>query len=150
MISDQAPVCIGINFSNLTLSNKQWRYNSYLNFDPNFEGFLTEQMNHFFVENKTPGVSPGLLWDTAKAYARGLIISYSAGLRKKSRREQRNLELKLHDLQARYNLSPSDELRCDKQITKTALEAILTKKAEKSMFFVKQRMYEFANKPNRY
>ena len=31
-----------------------------------------------------------------------------------------------------------------------ALESLLTKKAEKSMFFMRQRMYEFANKPNRY
>ncbi len=32
----------------------------------------------------------------------------------------------------------------------SSLEAILTNKAEKSVFFARQQMYEFANKPNKY
>lgn len=86
----------------------------FLNHDPNFEKFLKE-LNFFFKENKTPNVSPSLVWDTAKAYIRGLIISYTAGLKKNSRREQRKLELELHELQTKYNSSPSDKLRNDIQ-----------------------------------
>lgn len=107
---------------------------------------LKEQLNFFFKENKTPDVSPSLVWDTAKAYIGDLIISYTAELKKNSRREERKLELELHELQTKYNSSPSDELRNDIQTVRTALETLLTKKAEKSMFFVMQRMYEFVNK----
>ena len=54
-----------------------------------------------------------------------------------SRKEQRKLELDLHELQSEYNSSPSEELRNEIQIVKTELEALLTKKAEKSMFFAR-------------
>lgn len=85
-----------------------------------------------------------------KACVRGLVISYTARLKKNNRKEQRKLELELHELQTKYNLSPSGELRNDIEVVKTALESLLTKKAEKTIFFMRQRMYEFANKPNRY
>lgn len=64
--------------------------------------------------------------------------------------EQSKLEQELHELQTNYISSPSDKLRNDVQTIKTALETLLTKRAERSMFFVRQRMYEFTNKPNRY
>ena len=150
IISDHAPIYITLNNLIPMCQNRPWRYSTFLNHDPNFEEFLKKQLDYFFEVNKTPDVSPGLLWDTMKAYVRGLIISYTARLKKNSRAEQRKLELELHQLQTKHNLSPSDELRNDIQVVKTALESLLTKKAEKSMFFMRQRMYEFANKPNRY
>ncbi len=56
----------------------------------------------------------------------------------------------LHGLQIKYNMHPSDGLLAEIETVKTSLEAILTNKAEKSVFFARQRMYEFANKPNKY
>lgn len=56
----------------------------------------------------------------------------------------------LHDLKTKYNTCPSDELLAEIETVKTSLEAILTIKAEKSVFYARQRMYEFANKPNKY
>lgn len=101
-----------------------WRYSAFLNHDPNFEEFLKTQLDYFFKVNKTPDVSPGLLWDTMKAYVRGLIISYTARLKKNSIKEQRKLELELHQLQTKYNISPSKELRNDILVVKTALESL--------------------------
>ncbi len=143
IISDHAPSFIGLSNCNFVTQNRPWRYNPFLNHDPNFEKFLNEQLNYFFKENTTPGVSSGLIWDTAKAKSYHIQL----GLKKKRRKEQRKLELELHELQIKYNSSPSDELRNDIQMIKIALETLLTKKAEKSMFFARQRMYEFANKP---
>uniref|UniRef100_A0AAQ6AKY8 Reverse transcriptase domain-containing protein n=1 Tax=Amphiprion ocellaris TaxID=80972 RepID=A0AAQ6AKY8_AMPOC len=150
IISDHAPVFVELDNLNANFRNYNWRFNNFLIHDPKFEKFLNDHLNNFIQDNKTPDVSPGLLWDTLKAYTRGLVISYSAGLKKRTQMEQRKLELKLHELQIKHNLSPSEQLRGEIHVTKTALEGLLTKKAEKSIFFMKQRLYEFANKPNRY
>jgi len=64
--------------------------------------------------------------------------------------DQRKLEITLHDLKIKYNTCPSDMLLAEIETVKTSLEAKLTNKAEKSVFFARQRMYEFANKPNKY
>lgn len=150
LISDHAPVYIQLNHLNAAPLYRTWRFNNFLIHNPKFEKFLNEQLEHFLKINATPDVSPGLLWDTLKAYTRGLIISYSAGLKKKNQMEQRKLELVLHDLRIRYNASPSEQLGNEIQVVKTSLEGLLTKRAEKSMFFMRQRLHEFANKPNRY
>lgn len=52
----------------------------------------------------------------------------------------------LHDLKTKYNTCLSDVLLAEIETIKTSLEA---NKAEKSVFFARQRMYEFANKPNK-
>ncbi len=101
------------------------------------------------MDNKTPDVFPNLLWDTAKAYIRGLIISYVSNQKKKQLADQRKLEITLHGLQMKYNTSPSDVLLAEIETVKTSLEAILTNKTEKSVFFARQRMYEFTNKPKK-
>lgn len=71
--------------------------------------------------NKTPEASPGLIWDTAR-------------LKKISLKEQRKLALELHQLQTKHNISPLEEVRNDIHVVKTALESLLTKKAENSVF----------------
>lgn len=83
-------------------------------------------------------MSPSLLWDTTNDYICGLVISYTARQKNNSRKEQRKLELDLHELQTEYNSSPFEERRNDIQTVKAALEALLTKKAEKSMFFARK------------
>ncbi len=85
-----------------------------------------------------------------KAYILVKIISYTVGLKKNSRLEQRTLELELHELQAKYNLPPSEELGNEILLIKTDLEILQTRTAEKSLFFMSVRMYEFANKPTHY
>lgn len=131
IISDHAPVYIGLNYLNPLSHTRPWRYSAFLHHDPNFETFLKDQLDAFFEINKTPDVSPSLLWDTMKAYTRGLIISFSAGLKKRNQEEQRRLELELHELQTKHNSSPSEELRKEMLVVKSALEGLLTKKAEK-------------------
>lgn len=69
-----------------------------------------------------------------KAYILGIIISYTTGLKKNSRLEQRTLELEIHELQDKYNLPSSEELGNEIQLIKTELETLLTKTAEKSLF----------------
>lgn len=61
-------------------------------------------------------------------------------MKKKSLADQRNLEMKIHDLCSRYNTSPSDELLAEIQTTNTNYTNFpqsYSHKKEKSLFFCK-------------
>lgn len=81
-------------FLRLDLSNQifypvSWKLKPWLIRDPIFESFLKEQVKLFLMYNKTPDVSPNLLWDNAKAYIRGLIISYVSNQKKAAGRPEK-------------------------------------------------------------
>ena len=124
----------------------QWSFPNHLLKNPNFKSHLTEQFKYFITENDTPGVSPSLLWETAKAVIRGLTISFSARVKKKQRAEQQKLEEKLCNLQGEFNLNPSEDLRLQIDATTAALDTLLSKEAQTSILFAKQMMHEFRNK----
>lgn len=149
LISDHAPVFLEISCS-AEGQYGGWRFKNYLLKDPNFKIFVRAQFQYFMSINKTPEVRPQLLWDTAKAFIRGGIISYMAHQKKTQANKRLELENQLSDLQRKFNVSPSPEIRLQLDATKTALETILTSEAEKSLLFCKQRMYEHGNKPSRY
>ncbi len=147
VISDHAPVFLRLGLSNQIFYPAAWKFKPWLIHDPNLNLSLKNKFKLFLMENKTPDVSPNLLWDTAKAYIRGLIISYVSNQKKKQLADQRKLEMTLHGLQIKYICTPQMDFWRRIETVKTSLEAILTNKAEKSVFFARQRMYEFANKP---
>lgn len=63
--------------------------------DQAFITYLSTELKAFLSIN-TPSVnSPSLLWETAKAYIRGLIISYSATKRRQNLEQQSLLEKRL-------------------------------------------------------
>lgn len=64
------------------------------------------QFHHFITVNKTLEVRPHLLWETAKAFMRGTIISYIAYQRKIQTNKCLELENQLSDLQRKYNANP--------------------------------------------
>ena len=148
-ISDHAPLFLVLS-SRVQRPRAQWRFPNHLIKNPDFKQYFTEQFNYFITENNTPGVSPNLLWETAKAVIRGFTISFSANLKKKRRAEQQNLEQKLSKLQGDFNANPSADLRLQIDATTAALDTLLSKEAQKSLLFAKHRMYEFGNKPSKY
>lgn len=52
-------------------------------------------------------VNPSLLWETTKAYLRGLIISFCSGKKKKMISEQKNLETKLINCEQMHKQYPT-------------------------------------------
>lgn len=90
VISDHAPVFLRLGLSSQIFYPVSWKLKPWLVRDPIFESFLKEQVKLFLMDNKTPDVSPNLLWDTAKAYIRGLIISYVSKQKKSSWQTREN------------------------------------------------------------
>lgn len=74
-----------------------------------------------------------------KAYLRGAVISYSTVRKKEALREQLDSEKKLGDLDKQIKNDPSADA------TRSALNQLLTQKAESSIFYAKHRSFEMGD-----
>lgn len=110
---------------------------------------LEEQLVLFFSTNDTSEVSASTLWETAKAYIRGVIISYTSAKRKETLRQQFELESQISVLEREFkqSLSKSSWLKLD--AVRSALDNLLRQKAETAIFCARHRLFESANKPGR-
>lgn len=148
-ISDHNSVSAVISPPYPNPASRHWRLQSSLLSNPKFLEFLGKEWVFFMDSNKKPDTDPSLLWETAKAYIRGSIISYSAAQKKSLLEKQLELEQLVKDLENKFNNSPSHDLRKELDVARSALNQILTRKAETSILFARQRLYEYGNKPGR-
>lgn len=65
-------------------TTKQWRLNASLLNDKEFITLITTELSNYLDTNLSPEISPLILWDCAKAYLRGRIISFTSAKRKKN------------------------------------------------------------------
>ncbi len=61
--------------------------------------------------------------------------------------KQLELERLVKDLENTFINTPSRVLRKELDAARSALNQILTRKAESSLLFARQRLYEYGNKP---
>ena len=80
---------------------------------------------------------------------RGSIISYTAAYKRDTIRRQLELEQSIQDLENKFKGSPSKHNLKNLEAARSALNQLLTSKAEASVLFARQRLYEHANKPGR-
>ena len=148
-ISDHSPVAVTISPPYRDPSCRHWRLNPALLNNHRFVDFVTRECERFFVENKTPDISPSTLWESAKAYIRGAIISYTSAQKKEATKRQLELEEAVHDLEAQFKLASNTYLAKQLEAARSALNQLLTQKAESQIFFAKHRLFESGNKPGR-
>lgn len=89
MVSDHAPVVLGLNFPKAPAKNYQWSFNSGLLKDKDFVKFISSNISSFLEINSTQVMAYSSIWETLKCYLRGLIISYSSN---KNRERKKKLE----------------------------------------------------------
>lgn len=107
LISDHANVILDLTLKGINSGVKYWRLNTSILKDNTFSTYCTTEFRDFISTN----TQITLLWETAKAYARGLIISFSAS-KKRQKREKKKLlmdELKAKKKSA-YVRSPSSAI----------------------------------------
>lgn len=75
-ISDHAPVYLKFTHGQAQQCSKRSRFNTHLLNYPHFISYFQTEFQIFYTSNNTPEVSPSILWETCKAYSRGLIISH--------------------------------------------------------------------------
>lgn len=135
LLSDHSHISLSVRPPYADASSRRWRMNPSLMSSPPFIDYITEQWNVFMSTNKTPDVSPSLLWETAKAYLRGSIISYTTAQKKAAIKEQLNLENTIHQLEVQFKSTPFKTLSKKLEAARSALNQLLTRKAESTFFF---------------
>uniref|UniRef100_A0A3P9JVJ3 Reverse transcriptase domain-containing protein n=1 Tax=Oryzias latipes TaxID=8090 RepID=A0A3P9JVJ3_ORYLA len=83
------------------------------------------------------------------AYIRGSIISYTSAQKKKALKLQLDLEKNIAGLEVQFRQHPSDSLAKQLEAARSALNQLLTKKAQTQIFYAKHRLFESGNKPGR-
>lgn len=81
-LSDHAPVVMAIQPIRPNERSFSWRLNAMLLMDEKVTKFLKEQTDLFLEFNDKDGADPRIVWDTYKAYMRGMIISYTSQKKK--------------------------------------------------------------------
>uniref|UniRef100_A0A8C6UCR3 Reverse transcriptase domain-containing protein n=1 Tax=Neogobius melanostomus TaxID=47308 RepID=A0A8C6UCR3_9GOBI len=81
---------------------------------------------------------------------RGMILSYTAHKKKERLTKQLELEGNLKKLEIQYYKTQASETLSELKHARAALNNLITHKAEKDILFAKQRLFESANKPNRF
>uniref|UniRef100_A0A3P9KVD9 Endonuclease/exonuclease/phosphatase domain-containing protein n=1 Tax=Oryzias latipes TaxID=8090 RepID=A0A3P9KVD9_ORYLA len=148
-ISDHAPVSIVLSPPYLDPACRHWRLNPTLLSSQDFVDYITKEWEGFIAINKTPEISPSTLWESGKAYIRGSIISYTSAQKKKALKLQLDLEKNIAGLEVQFRQHPSDSLAKQLEAARSALNQLLTKKAQTQIFYAKHRLFESGNKPGR-
>ena len=130
-------------------ATRHWRLMPSLLGNLSFVSMLEEQLTLFFSTNDTPEVSASTIWETAKAYIRGVIISYTLAKRKVTLKQQLELESQISVLEREFKQSLSKSSRLKLDAARSALDNLLTQKAETAIFYARHRLFESANKPGR-
>lgn len=97
--------------------------------------YIKQQWKYLIDINKSPEVSPSILWEAAKAYLRGAIISYTSAKKKEAMKNITELEKKIQTLEIDFKVSPSRGISQQLNAARSALDLLLTKKAESSIFW---------------
>ena len=149
IISDHCPVTFNVRICNQTRSEKYWRFDSTLLNDVKFRKYLDIETSLFFDMNDQVDTAPSLLWETYKAYIRGSIISFQAAQKKRYRAEQTKLENEINKLEADNAQSPSNKKYNSICALKYKLNQILTMNTNRAFMYMKQKYFEFGDKPQK-
>jgi len=86
-ISNHAPVSITLMNERLTTPTRNWRFNTYLLKDPDFNNHFKREWATHLENNDLPGISSCVLWEEIKAVIQGKIISFLSCNKKSSRKK---------------------------------------------------------------
>lgn len=81
-LSDHAPVVLTIQPMRHIERSRSWKMSTLSLLDEKFIHFITEQTTVFLEINDKEEIDTRTLWDSYKAYMRGMIISYTSHKRK--------------------------------------------------------------------
>lgn len=129
---------------------KYWRLNTTILKDHTFVSYFNTEFRYFLSINSQSTDNPALLWETVKAYTRGIIISFSASKRREKLRKQNLLMTELKTKERTYVNSPTPALLREISAVRSTFDNLLTQEEETKHKFTRQRFYEHGNKPGKY
>lgn len=147
-LSDHAPLTLSWDIC-LRPTTKQWRLNASLLNDREFVTFVNAELRYYLDTNTSPDISPLTLWDCAKAYLRGRIISFASAKKKRKEAERRALEDRIGHLEQQHKKAPTSDLLRVLDRARRELNSLLTEKVEGNLRFINQKYYENGNRASR-
>lgn len=148
-ISDHSPLTFNLYLEGMDPPSRSWRLDPYLLTNKEFCKFIESQIKLYFETNDTPEVTPCTLWEAFKAYLRGCVISYEAAKKKKEVTQCRHLEEQIQQLDRQNALNPTPDLHREITNLKYQLNQLLSGKISSAFLFIKQKHFEFGDKPHK-
>ncbi len=149
LISDHSPITFALKVSEIATTQPLWRADPYLLKGTKFCEYLRIQLELFFETNDQPNTSSSLLWDTFKAYLRGCFISFKGAKNKQNTVALQSLERQLNKLDNENATKPSLELHKKILNLRYQYNQIRSEKFSRSLMFMKQKYFEFGDKPHK-
>uniref|UniRef100_A0A3P8SZA0 Reverse transcriptase domain-containing protein n=1 Tax=Amphiprion percula TaxID=161767 RepID=A0A3P8SZA0_AMPPE len=147
-LSDHAPLELIWDLGHRS-KTKQWRLNASLLNDKDFLTLIKTELKNYLDINTSPEISPLILWDCAKAYIRGCIISFASAKKKRREAKQTELEDKIKKLEQQHKRTPTSCLLDTLKQARRDLNILLTEKIEANLRFTNQKYYENGNRASR-
>lgn len=127
-----------------------WKFNPSILTDHKFISYFREKFQSFLSVNSASTNDPSLLWETSKAFSRGLIISYMSTKRRRQDEQRKILESKLKHAEKEYVKNSSVQRLKEISALRCTLNLLLTRYAEGKIRLARQNMYEHGDKAGRY
>lgn len=108
--SDYAPIFMTLNLGSFNRRPCHWQLNTFLLQHLPSKMELDSALQHYFIENTTPEVSPSVLWEAHKAVLRGQCIALASAMKKDVMAVKVRTERELRALERKLQISPSTQL----------------------------------------
>lgn len=148
-LSDHSSVTVELMPPYYDPQARLWRMNPLLLSNPSFMSYFEAEWKLYISKNDTPDTSASTLWEAGKAFMRVSIISYTAARRKIALSKQLDLQQQIQSLDRELKTSLSTTVFKKLAAARSALDHLLTQKAESAIFFAKHRLFTSGNKPGR-
>lgn len=107
--SDHAPILLTVQLSSCLPAPFSWKLNTYILSNPKHQAFLLSKLKEFFSYNCSPSTNAFTLWNSHKAYMRGVLIQLSSRLKRERCQKMNELLQNIKTLETKQQLSPSQE-----------------------------------------
>ncbi len=148
LILDHAPVSLKLNLKH-KLGEFNWWLNNTLLKEKEFCSYLSSKIDLYINSNDNGEVSDSTLWEAMKSVLRGHIISYEAAQKRKSKARLTEIDSQLSNLEALYRVDNQPEVLKKISALKYEYNSILSKNVSRLLIQVKQKYFEFGDKPQR-
>lgn len=151
-LSNHSPITMRVIIPEVQGRLFSWKLNEDLLRDPAVVERLHDEVDFFFKTNDTGDVSPAILWETHKAYVRGILVSIGAGLKKKKREERGKLIEEIFSLeQAHKKTKGQDQDGYHLLVAKREeLRDTMEQEAKRAINAVTRNNYYRANKSSKH
>lgn len=116
--SNHAPVVMTLEIKGLQRIPYTWQVNDFLLEKEHIVEKVQRESEGFFHTNESEEVPGTIIWETFKAYIRGVLISIGAGEKRERAKEQESLTEKIQKLEQLHKANKEEDRKVFSELTK--------------------------------